>query len=86
MEIASNETIKQAVIADLGIGLISAHTVAAEIDDGRLLVLNVVGTPVMRQWYVVRRSSLPLGPAGTAFWQFLAERARDFLPRVLNHA
>ena len=80
MEISSNETIKQAVIADLGIALISAHTVAAEIADGRLLALNVVGTPVMRQWYVVRRSSRRLGPAGTEFWDFLTGRAREFLP------
>ena len=36
MEIGSNETIKQAVIAGLGIAFISAHTVAVELADGRL--------------------------------------------------
>jgi LysR family transcriptional regulator, low CO2-responsive transcriptional regulator len=80
MEIASNETIKQAVIADLGIALISAHTVAAEIDDGRLVTVNVVGLPVVRQWYAVRRSALRLGPAGGLFWAFLTEHALQFLP------
>jgi LysR family transcriptional regulator for metE and metH len=41
MEMSSNETIKQAVIAGLGIALISAHTVATELEDGRLVSLNV---------------------------------------------
>ena len=37
MELSSNETINQAVIAGLEIALISAHTIAAEVDDGRLV-------------------------------------------------
>ena len=45
MEIGSNETIKQAVIAGLGLAFISAHTVAAEIADGRLVQLDVAGPP-----------------------------------------
>ena len=80
MEIASNETIKQAVIADLGIALISAHTVAAELHDHRLVALNVDGVPIMRQWYVVRRRAMRLDPAAKAFWTFLTERAASFLP------
>jgi LysR family transcriptional regulator, low CO2-responsive transcriptional regulator len=48
MEIGSNETIKQAVMARLGIGFISAHTIAAEIDDGRLAILDVAGLPEIR--------------------------------------
>ncbi|MHB1090194.1 MAG: LysR family transcriptional regulator [Ilumatobacteraceae bacterium] len=80
MEITSNETIKQAVMADLGVALISAHTVAAEIDDGRLVTLNVVGLPIVRQWYAVRRSALRLSPAGALFWSFLTEHAYSFLP------
>jgi LysR family transcriptional regulator, low CO2-responsive transcriptional regulator len=54
MEIGSNETIKQAVMAGLGIALISAHTIAAEIEDGRLIVLDVVAFPELRHWFVLR--------------------------------
>lgn len=82
MEIPSNETIKQAVIADLGVAVISKHTVAAEIDDGRLVIVDVVGMPIMRRWYAVRRSSLRPGPAGEQFWQFLAAHTSDYLPRT----
>lgn len=48
MEIGSNETIKQAVTAGLGIAFISGHTIAAEIEDRRLVILDVVGLPAKR--------------------------------------
>ncbi len=80
MEIGSNETIKQAVIAGLGIALISAHTSSAEITDGRLAVLDVEGLPVRRRWFIVRRADKRLLPAAEAMWTFLAGQARDFLP------
>lgn len=81
MEIGSNETIKQAVIAGLGISFISAHTVAAEIADGRLIALDVIGLPLMRQWFVVRRADKRLMPASEAMWQFLVTRGCKYLPR-----
>jgi len=80
MEIGSNETIKQAVIAGLGIALISAHTVAAELGDGRLAKLDIVGLPVVRKWYVVRRREKTLLPAAQALWDFLVEEGARFLP------
>ncbi len=49
MAMSSNETIKQAVIAGLGIAFISAHTVATELDERRLVTLDVDGLPVIRQ-------------------------------------
>lgn len=81
MEIGSNETIKQAVIAGLGIAFISAHTVAVEIADGRLIELAVSGLPVVRKWHVVRLREKALMPAGDAVWQFLASEGRHFLPK-----
>ncbi len=80
MEIGSNETIKQAVMAGLGIALISVHTVAAEVNDGRLAILDVEGLPAVRQWFVVRRGDKQLMPASQALWDFLAVSGVDFLP------
>lgn len=82
MEMGSNETIKQAVMAGLGIALISAHTVAPEVKEGRLAILDVSGLPVVRQWFVVRRSGKDLMPAAQALWDFLAASCADFLPRL----
>ncbi|MHA1523085.1 MAG: LysR family transcriptional regulator [Alphaproteobacteria bacterium] len=80
MEIGSNETIKQAVIAGLGIALISAHTVQAELADKRLAVLDVEGLPVIRKWNLVRLRNKRLLPTAQALWEFLAESGADFLP------
>ena len=80
MEIGSNETIKQAVMAGLGIALISAHTVSAEIADGRLKVLPVKGMPVVRQWFVVRPHGKRLLPAARALWDFFATSGAAHLP------
>ncbi len=85
MEIGSNETIKQAVMAGLGIAFISAHTIAAEIDDRRLVVLNVVGLPEIRQWFVVRLAAKRLMPAARALQDFLVAEGRRFLPNVKDH-
>ncbi|MFN4128443.1 MAG: LysR family transcriptional regulator [Paracoccaceae bacterium] len=50
----SNETIKQAVMAGLGIAFLSLHTCHDELATGRLVALRGPGLPVMRHWYLVR--------------------------------
>jgi len=82
LEMGSNETIKQAVIAGLGISLISAHTVAAEVADGRLSILDVTGLPIIREWYVVRMRGKRFLPAARRLHAFLKEEANRFLPVV----
>lgn len=81
IEMGSNETIKQAVMAGMGIALISAHTVAAELSDGRLIVLDVKGLPEIRQWFVVKRCDVDLLPATGALWKFLVASGSEFLPQ-----
>ncbi len=81
MELASNETIKQSVMAGLGLALISAHTIAAEVQDGRLAVLNVAGLPIWRQWRVVRLARRAASPATAALWGFIQSEAADQLPK-----
>jgi LysR family transcriptional regulator, low CO2-responsive transcriptional regulator len=80
MEISSNETIKQAVMAGLGIALLSAHVVSYEVGDGRLAVLPVEGTPVIRKWYIVRLSRKRMMPLTEALWTFLEQKGGSFLP------
>jgi LysR family transcriptional regulator, low CO2-responsive transcriptional regulator len=79
-ELGSNETIKQAVMAGMGVALLSAHTVAAEARDGRLAVLDVEGLPAVRQWFVVKRREKRLLPAARALWDHLARSGGDYLP------
>ena len=82
MAMSSNETIKQAVIAGLGIAFISAHTVASELDERRLATLDVEGLPVVRQWFVLSRKDKVLLPPAQAMLDFLSARGAEFLPRT----
>ncbi|MGB8839229.1 MAG: LysR family transcriptional regulator, partial [Candidatus Acidiferrales bacterium] len=84
IEMGSNETIKQAVMAGLGLSLISAHTIASEVAAGRLAVLKVEGLPIVRQWFVVRRTDRDLPPAGSALWTFIVKKGNAFLPKRVS--
>ena len=53
IEMDSNEPIKQAVIAGLGIALISAHTIIEELRVGRLETPKGGDLPIMRKWYLL---------------------------------
>ncbi len=84
IELGSNETIKQAVMAGLGIALLSAHTIAAEVASGRLVSLDVEGLPILRRWHVVNRTDRTLSPAARAFRDFAIREGEHFLPGVIG--
>ena len=79
MEMSSNETIKQAVMAGMGLSFLSLHTIGLEVRLGLLRVLDVEGTPIMRTWNIVRLQSKVLSPAAEAFRYFIIERGEAHL-------
>jgi DNA-binding transcriptional LysR family regulator len=82
MEIKSTETIKQAVIAGMGIAFLSAHTISLELQVGNLVVLDVETFPVMLNWYVVHRRNKRLPPVAVAFKRFLMEEGAPLIERI----
>lgn len=83
MEIKSTETIKQAVIAGMGIGFLSAHTISLELQAGSLAVLDVEGFPVMLDWFVVHRKNKRLPPVALAFKNFLLSEGAAQIQRII---
>ncbi len=79
MEIPSNETVKAAVMAGLGIGFISLHAVAAELRSGQLHLVEFEGTPIVRTWNLVHQASKVLSPAAEAFRYLLLEHGEDLI-------
>lgn len=75
MEMNSNEAIRLAVQAGLGLGILSQQTLELELALRRLTVLKVEGFPIMRHWYVVHRADKRLSPAAQAFKQFVLGEA-----------
>jgi DNA-binding transcriptional LysR family regulator len=82
MEIKSTETIKQAVIAGMGIGYLSAHTVTLERRVGSLVVLDVQGFPLMLHWYLVHRQNKRLPPVAAAFKSFLLSEGASLIEEI----
>ncbi len=81
LEFGSNETIKQAVMVGMGIAVISAHTVAAEIREKRLVALDVKGLPINRKWFVVKHGQKRFLPSAQALWNFIARNGKHYLPQ-----
>ena len=79
MEMANNETIKQSVMAGLGVSFLSLHTMGLELRGCNLGVLDVEGAPVMRTWHIVRLQAKLLSPVAEAFRYFMIERGGDYL-------
>jgi DNA-binding transcriptional LysR family regulator len=77
----TNETIKQAVMAGLGVSIISAHTCLAELTEGRLCALDVVGMPVVREWFLVNRADRELLPVACKIKAFVLANRTRLLPR-----
>jgi LysR family transcriptional regulator, low CO2-responsive transcriptional regulator len=75
MELPSNETIKQAVMAGMGLSFLSLRTVRHEIASGYLALLDIEELPVVKHWYVTHLTSKRLSPAAAAFKDFLVEEA-----------
>ncbi|MDL2356211.1 MAG: LysR family transcriptional regulator [Pseudomonadota bacterium] len=86
MEIKSTETIKQAIIAGMGIGFLSAHTIGQELKTGSLVVLPVQGFPLMLDWYVVHRNDKRLPPVARAFKEFLLRDGAALIAKLIPMA
>jgi DNA-binding transcriptional LysR family regulator len=84
MEMASNETIKQAVMAGMGLSFLSLHTLRLELGNQLIAVLDIEGAPVVRAWNCVHTLSKLLSPAAEAFRYFILERGESYLAEQFN--
>jgi DNA-binding transcriptional LysR family regulator len=74
MEMPSNETIKQAVMAGMGLSFLSLRTVRHELAAGHLALVDISGMPIVGHWYVTHLRQNRLSPASKAFKDFLIEQ------------
>ncbi len=79
MEMGSNESIKQAVMANMGLSFLSLQTAQLELRNSLLVALDVVGLPLIRSWHVVRADSNPLGPAAESLRRYILKFGSSFI-------
>ena len=70
MELGSNEAIKQAVLAGLGISVMSRHSLALHAPE-QFAILDADGFPIRRQWYAVYPAGKPLTVVARTFLNYL---------------
>lgn len=75
LELGSNEAIKHAVSAGLGIGVVSLHSILLELEANKLVILDVVDFPIDRYWHIVKRKGKHLHPAAKQFQDFILKEA-----------
>jgi len=79
MELGSSEALKQAVMAGLGIAVLSLHSVQLERDVNKLTVLDVEGFPLKRRWYAVHLKGRKLSLVARTFMDFILEESHRVL-------
>lgn len=77
-EMSSNESIKHAVVAGLGLGIVALHTVRLELEAKKLVILKVENFPIKRYWNLVSRRGKNLSPAAIEFQQFIINGAAEY--------
>lgn len=82
MELGSNEAIKQAIVAGLGISILSLHTLTLEGTDGPIAVLDVEGFPIERQWYVAWPRGRAHSIIARAFFDYLMQDGRKLAEQL----
>jgi len=72
LELGSNEAIKQAILADLGISALSCHALTLH-QPGQFAVLDAEGFPIQRHWYAVYPAGRQISVVARAFMEFLLD-------------
>jgi DNA-binding transcriptional LysR family regulator len=83
-EMSSNENIKQAVMARMGLAVISRHTLHLELLAGKIVELDVQGMPEMRSWRVVHLKGKVLAPPALQFRKFIRKRGPDLMRELFG--
>lgn len=82
MELSSNEAIKQAIIAGLGVSILSHYTLGPDSEHQQLVTLDVEGFPLERHWYFVYPVGKNLPMAAQAFMEFVRAEGKHL---VVDH-
>ncbi len=82
MELSTNEAIKQAIIAGLGVSIMSRFTLGLDVAHSQLAMLDVVGFPIERNWVFAYPVGKQLPAIARSFMEFTRKEAKVL---VLDH-
>ncbi len=79
MELGTNEAIKEAILAGLGVTIMSRHTFGLDPESSRYRCLDVEGFPVENHWYFVYPEGKHLSSVARAFLDFARVEAKGLV-------
>ena len=79
MELGSSEALKQAVMAGLGLAILSLHSLRLEQAAKKLVVLDVEGFPLKRRWFAVHLNGKKLSLVAQTFHDFILAESNNIL-------
>lgn len=71
LQLTSNEAVKQALIAGLGISIMPLIGLKNELERGELKIIPIKGLPITTDWRLVWLKNKPLTPVAKAFLDFI---------------
>lgn len=86
MELGSNDVVKQAVIAGLGVAVLPKISILSELALGKLHIVPLEGFPLRRSWCVVHPQAKHPTPAMQAFLDYVQQNIRQLEQVVANAA
>lgn len=79
MVLSANESIKQAILAGLGISVMSHYTLGLDTDHAGLATLDVQGFPIQSQWYFVYPVGKQVSVVAQTFMDFVRAEAKSLV-------
>jgi DNA-binding transcriptional LysR family regulator len=83
-ELTSNEAVKQAVLAGLGISMMPIIGIREELLHKRMKIIPVTGMPIKTKWRLIWLSEKPLSPVAKAYLEFLKLKKMDSIKEYFN--
>jgi DNA-binding transcriptional LysR family regulator len=79
MELPTNEAIKEAILAGLGVAIMSRYTFGLDPESARYLCLDVEGFPLENHWYLAYSGGKKLSSVARAFLDFSRAEAKGLM-------
>jgi DNA-binding transcriptional LysR family regulator len=84
IELTSNEAVKQAVIAGLGVSIMPLIGMRNEIESGLLKIIPKKGLPIQTTWRLIWLKEKKLSPIAESYLSYLEKEKEHIFNRLLN--
>lgn len=81
IELTSNETVKQAVVAGLGYSIIPLIGMSNELQNNDVYIIPSKGLPILTYWRLIWMKNKKLSPVATAYLKFIRQEKENIIKK-----